>query len=256
MAFMDPELLELLCSPGNLQPLRVNNDHLLTEDGRIFPIRNGIPCFAMEGLPPRERFWRGLYDRTAFAYDATLHLADRLGFGNEERIRREVLARIKVEPGSLVVDVGCGTGASRAAFEPSVNYLGVDISLNMLRRARSKCIKQGWPAHFVQAGIEALPLRGAKADLILAMGVLQHLRNPGLALQEMARVAAGKARLLLIDEQRSLRPLLRKLQQTAHPRAPKQQMASLAEWCEAKLNLKWSDQQMFGEYYLLDLSLD
>lgn len=250
---MQPEFLELLCSPGDLRPLQLKNDHLLAQDGRIFPIQNDIPSFA-DGISTRPGFWQAFYDRTAFAYDATLHLADRLGFGSEELIRRELLTKIKVEPGALVLDIGCGTGASRAAFEPHVNYLGVDISLNMLRIARSKCIKHAWPAYFVQARIESLPLRSAKANVILAMGVLQHARNPNLALSEIARVAAHRSRVLLIDEQRSLLPLLSKLHQPIHSSIQKSEISQLAEWCKTKLNLKWSDQQLFGEYYFLELS--
>lgn len=254
MVFMDPQFLESLCSPGDLRPLRVNNGHLETKDGRIFPIRNGIPAFAGQALSARSRFWQTFYDFSAFAYDPTLGLADRLGIGSEQRIRANVLARINLAPGSLIVDVGCGTGASRAAFAPKDNYLGIDISFNMLRRAQAKCAKQGWRTNFIQAHAGALPLRSKKADLILAMGVLQHLPYPALALQEIARVAANNARILLIDEQRFLRSLLRRLGQPIQSSKSSQTITQLGEWCQAKLNLRWSDQRTLGEYFILDLN--
>jgi len=248
-----PELLELLCSPGDLRPLQDNGDHLLAEDGRRFRVRDGIPCFIQGQLSWQPRLWQVFYDQTAFAYDATLHLADRAGIGSEMRIRREVLAGIKVEPGGLIVDIGCGTGGSREFFSAGINYLGIDISFSMLQRARAKFESQARSAFLVQADAEALPLRSLNADLILAMGLLQHVSSPELALREMARVAGRKSRLVLIDEKRSLDSILRKLRRSGHAQAPRDGIARLANWCTSNLNLKWADRQILGEYFILDL---
>ncbi len=154
-------------------------------------------------LPPRHRFWRWFYDRAAFAYDAILHLADRLRLGSEGRIRRQVLAGISLSAGSTVLDLGCGTAASRPYLPANIHYIGMDASRGMLRRAAAICAERQLGATFVQADAQALPFATKVTNLILAMGVLQHVDNPPLAIGEILRAAKPGGRLLLIDERRA-----------------------------------------------------
>jgi ubiquinone/menaquinone biosynthesis C-methylase UbiE len=153
--------------------------------------------------PFRHRFWRWFYDCTAFANDYILHLADRLHLGSEERIRRQVLAALPVAAGAAVLDLGCGTAGSRPSLPADIRYPGVDSSRTRLLRARTKSASHGWPFHLVQADALALPLRAVSIDLIIAMGVLQHLSHVGMAAGEALRVAKPGARLLLVDERQA-----------------------------------------------------
>jgi ubiquinone/menaquinone biosynthesis C-methylase UbiE len=251
---MQAELLDLLCAPRTLVPLRLEGDVLVEEGGsHRYPLRQGIPCLISEHLQIQSRLWQTFYDRAAFAYDATLRLAHWLQLGNEERIRTEFLSHLQVSPGSLIVDIGCGSGSNRAAFPIDATYLGVDLSFNMLRRAQAKCASHAWPAHFVQGDAEALPVRNQRADMILAMGVLQHLGHPGQALREITRVAKQKARVVLIDEKRSLYTLQRKLGWTAENGNAARQLAKFATWCNSQLNLETAEQEFFGEYFIMNL---
>lgn len=88
---------------------------------------------------------RKLYNRTASFYDIAL-----LGynFTGINRHRREVVAQLRLEPGDVVVDLGCGTGASFAslieAIGPSGRVIGVDLSEGMLARAKQRIDRSGW----------------------------------------------------------------------------------------------------------------
>lgn len=154
-------------------------------------------------LPPRHRFWRWFYDRAAFAYDPILQLADRLRLGSEGRIRRRVLAGLPLNAGSTVLDLGCGTAASRPYLPATIHYIGVDFSRGMLRHAAAICAARQLQATFVQADAQALPFAAKAMDLVLAMGVLQHVYAAPLAIGETLRTAKPGARLLLIDEHRA-----------------------------------------------------
>ncbi len=254
MAIVQAELLDLLCAPESLMPLRLDGDVLVEEGGRHrYPVRQGIPCLINHPLQMHTRLWQTFYDRAAFAYDATLRLAHRLRLGSEEHIRSEFLGGLDISPRSLILDIGCGSGSNRAAFPTDAVYLGIDLSFNMLRRAQAKCASQAWSAHFVQGEAETLPLRSQRADLILAMGVLQHLSHPSLALLEMTRVARQKARILLIDEKRSLNALQRRMGWTGQNSDATQKLAAFADWCNANMNLEPVDQHFFGEYFIVDL---
>lgn len=157
----------------------------------------------------RRRFWRWFYDRTAFAYDATLRLADGLRVGSEERVRSQVIARLELAASARVLELGCGTASNRAYLAGPVDYIGLDISIGMLRRAQAKCKGLQLPASFVQADAQALPFQAEAGDLVVAMGALQHLAEPANAIRGMRRVVKRGGRVLVIDERRAQARVLR-----------------------------------------------
>jgi ubiquinone/menaquinone biosynthesis C-methylase UbiE len=73
----------------------------------------------------------------------------------------------------------------------------------MLRHAAAICAERQLQATFVQADAQALPFAAKAMDLVLAMGVLQHVYAAPLAIGETLRTAKPGARLLLIDEHRA-----------------------------------------------------
>lgn len=235
----------MLCTPGSHQALHMEAGSLVSEDGHIFPIRSGIPQL----LPAAGyRSWQLFYDLAAFAYDPVLNLGAWLGLGSEERIRSELLATLAPARGSVVLELGCGTGANRLAFGEAITYLGIDHSFGMLRRAQRTTARRGLPGAFVQGAATALPVRSAQADMLLAMGVLQHLAAPSTALRELARVAKPGASLLLIDESRSLANVNKKISG--------QNVSSLGNFVFAltSFGMDLVESTTFGEYYALRLS--
>lgn len=235
----------MLCAPGTHDALHAKGDRLVSEDGREFTVRAGIPR-----LLPAAAYggWQLFYDLAAFAYDPVLNLGARLGLGSEERIRSELLAKLAPAPGSVVLEVGCGTGANRPAFGEAITYLGIDQSFGMLRRAQHAAARRGLAGAFIQGDAGALPVRRAQADLLLAMGVLQHLAAPGAALRELARVAKPGASLLLIDESRSLGKVNQKIS-GQHVSSPANLIAALAAF-----GMDLVESATIGEYYALRMS--
>lgn len=124
------------------------------------------------------------YDRTADSYDA-VH--------GGERDAEHILALERAWPllealsiGS-VVDVGCGSGRSLSwlgARRPSLRLLGVDPSRGLLQRARTRLPR----AALALGDGERLPLADGAADLVMASGILHHVRTPKAVIREMFRV--------------------------------------------------------------------
>lgn len=107
----------------------------------------------------------------------------------EERLLREVLAR--VGPGARVLDVGCGAGAFLArARALGLTALGVELSPT---RAAQAAAQAGVPVH--TGGLEGLPAAppwGAGFDLIRLHQVLEHAPSPRALLDAArARLAPG-----------------------------------------------------------------
>lgn len=242
MPAVNSTFLNLLCSPRAHRPLQLADGGLMDDQGGRYPIREGIAQLLPAAKPGG---WQRFYDAAAPAYDASVQLGDRLGLGSELRIRAEVLAKLGLPDRPVIVEVGCGTGANRAAFGAEARYVGLDLSFGMLRRAQRKTQALGLRSHWAQAEATALPIRDAQADLGFAMGVLQHVGQPAAALEELARITRPGASMLLIDERRSLKKLARRLSLTNSG------LQDLSNWLETQTNLHVIEAGFFSEYFVL-----
>jgi len=114
-------------------------------------------------------------------------------------VRRAVRELGGGEPGSVVLDVGCGSGALLAGWAAAGRRLvGVDLSPAMLAEARRRL---GSQARLVRADATTLPFRDGGADLVVAV-MLLHTLSPdeGLrALAEMGRVAGEAGRVVVAE---------------------------------------------------------
>jgi ubiquinone/menaquinone biosynthesis C-methylase UbiE len=63
--------------------------------------------------------------------------------------RARAIDLLDLRPGSRVLDVACGTGANFALIErrigPAGELVGVDVTPQMLDRARARIAREGWP---------------------------------------------------------------------------------------------------------------
>lgn len=65
-----------------------------------------------------------------------------------ERLRRRSIEKLDLRPGQVVFDIGCGTGFSFPALQECLRgdgrILGIDMSPDMLARARGMAEEEGW----------------------------------------------------------------------------------------------------------------
>jgi ubiquinone/menaquinone biosynthesis C-methylase UbiE len=138
----------------------------------------------------------------ALAYDLLLRILWR---GSERSYRDRVIQLAGLSAGESVLDVGCGTGTLAIAASRRVGsggkVSGIDASIEMIARARSKAAKAAVDIDFRIAPAEALPFRNATFDAVLSTTVLHCLPSAARArcVSEMARVVKPGGRLLLID---------------------------------------------------------
>ena len=68
--------------------------------------------------------------------------------GNENRLRRETIASLHLQPGQTVLDVGCGTGRNFSLIldkiGPTGKLVGVDYTSDMLACAQERVEREGW----------------------------------------------------------------------------------------------------------------
>jgi SAM-dependent methyltransferase len=98
-----------------------------------------------------------------------------------------------------VIDLGCGVGRFvpllREVFRARV--YGIDPSARMLAAASAGTADTA--ITWLRAAAEALPVAGARIDLVFLYLVYHHLRDPLAALRECARVLVPGGRLLVVN---------------------------------------------------------
>lgn len=136
------------------------------------------------------RATRAHYDRWPYDFDTTLHAPMQLDGSLLGRALREAAA------GTVVIDVGCGTGlVSRLvrAHVPQAKVIGIDLSLDSLRRVR-----QSDPGIAVAEGDNlALPVRSEAAGLVVSRGVIMTTPDPRRAFAELVRITRRGGRLFV-----------------------------------------------------------
>lgn len=196
---------------------------------------------------------REIYSRTAGRYDRLVRIFPVFGL-RMQYYRREAVAALQLEPGSTVVELGCGTGLNfgllEAAVGPGGRIIGIDLTPQMLDQARQRARHQGW------SNIELA--QGDIAEYVIPQGVNGILSTFALTLSprfdeivERARaVLAPGDRLVILDLKRPARwPewLVRFVAWLNRPFAVTTDLAERHPWESVRRHLHEVD---FREYYL------
>ena len=97
---------------------------------------------------------------------------------------RFVTEHVRPEPGEEILDIGCGTGEILQLLKGQT-YVGFDLSESYIEAARARFGSLG--RFLVGSVAQPPPLAGA-FDLVIAVGVLHHLDDPGAqTLVDLAR---------------------------------------------------------------------
>lgn len=134
-------------------------------------------------LWPRFRFWESV------AY---------LPRGGERRARNEVLRHLPNLSGTLLLDVAIGDGRNMPLIPRDCKVFGVDISRVLLEKCQHDYADR--EAYLIVGEAESLPFPDSTFDNLFSLGAINHVNDPGKALQEMARVVKPGGTIVVADE--------------------------------------------------------
>ncbi len=101
------------------------------------------------------------------------------------------IERLGLMPGSRVLEIGCGAGfLSVALAQRGLRVQAIDPAEAMVELARRHAVESG-TAELLSVDLGdvcALAFEDGCFDLVIAIGVMAYLKQPELAIQEMARV--------------------------------------------------------------------
>ena len=107
---------------------------------------------------------------------------------NSETLARPDLRRIAelIEPGSRVLDLGCGDGAFLAYLErvKQIRPQGVEIDADLV----AECVSRGIPVIHGDLNRDLDYMQDQSFDCVLLTRVLQELRHPEVILREVTRI--------------------------------------------------------------------
>ena len=124
--------------------------------------------------------------------------------------RKAVIEALNCQPGERVLEVGVGTGLSLDLYPASVRVTGIDVSREMLEKARRRVAKRrlGHVEALLEMDAEAMSFAAASFDKIVAMYVLPVVPNPGRLLAELHRVCKPIGEIYLVNHVRSDNPVI------------------------------------------------
>jgi predicted TPR repeat methyltransferase len=140
-----------------------------------------------------ETYVRRLFDQYAARYDAALtdHLAYRGPALLRDAVETTMRATARKPHFGTMLDLGCGTGLSGAAFRPMVDHLiGVDLSPAMIAQAQSKGLYDRLVAADIGGFLADTAGDDAPYQLVLAADVFVYVNDLAPIVAAVARVLA------------------------------------------------------------------
>ena len=152
---------------------------------------------------------RRMYDRDPGAYHNGSRLTERLLAERRRKVGETVTGRL--------LDIGFGTGLSLPHYPSSVDVVGIDASLGMLRFGRAEAARLGRAVQLVEMDAEHLGLPDASFDSVAFNLCLCTIGDPERAIREALRVARPGAPMVFLEHVRSHLVPIALLQDVANP---------------------------------------
>jgi len=141
-----------------------------------------------------------MFDTIAPRYDLLNRM---LTFGMDIGWRKKTVASLGLEPGSMVLDLACGTGdLCRVLTDAKLRPVGVDRSAGMLAAARTT-------AALVRGDGMRLPMPDGSVDGVTCGFALRNVLNLAEFFAECARVLRPGGRVALLEVCEPANPVLR-----------------------------------------------
>ncbi|MDD5435098.1 MAG: methyltransferase domain-containing protein [Nitrospira sp.] len=152
-----------------------------------------------------------VYNNYASIYDLIFGLISEEG-------RTSAIKRLKLMPGDKVLEVGVGTGLSLPLFPSHCNVVGIDLSENMLRRAKKR-INTHRLSHIAIKRMDAtmMAFSDNSFDSVYAAYLISAVPDPWGVLSEIKRVCRKGGTIVVVNHFKSSNKLISSIETSISP---------------------------------------
>lgn len=146
------------------------------------------------------------YRRVSPVYDAAFGPVLHAG-------RRQIIHALDCRPGERVLEVGVGTGLSLSLYPSDVRVTGIDISPEMLAKARQRVERKGLSQveEILEMDAQEMKFSDQSFDKVVAMYVVSVVPDYQRLVEEMRRVCKPQGEICIVNHFLSTEPLARRL---------------------------------------------
>ncbi|MDH5461130.1 MAG: methyltransferase domain-containing protein [Candidatus Bathyarchaeota archaeon] len=152
------------------------------------------------------------YNRIAAVYDSLESPMELLSYS---RWRKEVFKWIPKK--GTILEVGVGTGKNLSNYHKNHEVFAIDISENMLQRAKSRAEKSRALIHLAQMDAERLAFPDRIFDAAISTYVFYSVENPLKGLKEIERSLKPEGIVVFLEHMRSENEFLGKAMDLLNP---------------------------------------
>ncbi len=155
-----------------------------------------------------EQAVRKAYARWAPVYDLTFGIIADAG-------RKRAVRYMNTLPPARILEVGVGTGISLPAYDSRHRIVGIDLSPEMLRKARERVRRRGLShvEDLLEMDASELDFADGSFDVVVAMYVMTVVPDPEKVMRELQRVCRPGGEVIILNhfsEDKGLRGALEK----------------------------------------------
>ncbi|MFQ5882254.1 MAG: class I SAM-dependent methyltransferase [Candidatus Methylomirabilales bacterium] len=127
--------------------------------------------------------------------------------------RVEAIRLLEIGPEDRILEVGIGTGLNLPLYPRHGRVVGVDLSGQMLRKARER-VREHNAAHVSLLVMDALRMgfRDNTFNHVLATYVISAVPDPSQVLREIQRVCRPKGHIVILNHFKSEHPVMAKVE--------------------------------------------
>jgi phosphatidylethanolamine/phosphatidyl-N-methylethanolamine N-methyltransferase len=154
-----------------------------------------------------ERVYQNIARVYDYTYGPTLHPG-----------RIEAIEKMRIRPGTQVLEVGVGTGINLGMYPRTAKITGIDLSSRMLDKARKRIAEKGLVnCDVMEMDATKMTFADNAYDVVYAPYVISVVPDPVAVAKEMYRVCRPGGRVVILNHFKSFNPLMSKIETAISP---------------------------------------